>query len=55
MTWPVQNFTFSEEQSVGEFGLYYDHTRVTQEEEDRDEEHPDIRHTAPQHRQFLGQ
>ena len=49
---PIQNFTFSEEQSVGEYGLYYDDTRMPQEEE---EDHPDIRHTAPQHRQFLGQ
>ena len=48
------NFTFSEEQSVGEYGLYYDNTRGDEEEEE-DREHPDIRHTAPQHRQFLGQ
>ena len=50
-------FTFSEEQIVGEYGLYYDSTRRTREDEDEDEEeeHPDIRHTAPQHRQYLGQ
>ena len=47
---------FREEQSVGEYGLYYDNTRVNEEEEEEErEEHPDIRHTAPQHRQFLGQ
>lgn len=40
---------------MGEYGLYYDNTRVNQEEEREEEEHPDIRHTAPQHRQFLGQ
>ena len=43
-----------EEQSVGEYGLYYDQTKMTQEEDGEDDEHPDIRHTAPQHRQYLG-
>jgi len=42
-----------EEQSVGEYGLYYDQTKMTQEEDEEDDEHPDIRHTAPQHRQYL--
>ena len=41
-----------EEEMVGEYGLYYDKHKMTQEEED--DEHPDIRHTAPQHRQYLG-
>ena len=27
---------------------------MTQEEDEEDDEHPDIRHTAPQHRQYLG-
>jgi len=39
---------------VGEYGLYYDKHKMTQEEEEDDDEHPDIRHTAPQHRQYLG-
>ena len=38
---------------VGEYGLYYDKHKMSQEE-DEEVEHPDIRHTAPQHRQFLG-
>ena len=42
-----------EEEMVGEYGLYYDKHKMTQEEEE-DDEHPDIRHTAPQHRQYLG-
>ena len=44
-----------EEQMVGEFGLYYDKNKFVNDEADDDEdEHPDIRHTAPQHRQYLG-
>ena len=39
---------------VGEYGLYYDRDRMSQEEEEEESEHPDIRHVAPQHRQFLG-
>ena len=41
---------------VGEYGLYYDKDKMTrdQEEEEEGDEHPDIRHTAPQHRQYLG-
>ena len=40
---------------VGEYGLYYDSNKVTaQEEEEEEGEHPDIRHVAPQHRQYLG-
>merc|ERR550532_1586245 len=39
---------------VGEYGLYYDKNKMTsQEEEEEETEHPDIRHVAPQHRQFL--
>ena len=41
-----------EEQMVGEFGLYYD--KKEEEADDDEDEHPDIRHTAPQHRQYLG-
>ena len=43
---------------VGEYGLYYDKDKMTShEEEEREEEpeHPDIRHVAPQHRQYLGE
>ena len=43
-----------EEQMVGEFGLYYDKNKFVNEEADDEDEHPDIRHTAPQHRQYLG-
>ena len=44
-----------EEAMVGEYGLYYDSNKVTaQEEEEEEREHPDIRHVAPQHRQYLG-
>ena len=41
---------------VGEYGLYYDKHKMCREEgeEEEEEEHPDIRHVAPQHRQFLG-
>ena len=42
---------------VGEYGLYYDKDKMTrdqEEEEGEEDEHPDIRHTAPQHRQYLG-
>merc|ERR1719410_1738136 len=43
-----------EEQMVGEYGLYYDKDKMTRDqEEEGEEEHPDIRHTAPQHRQYL--
>ena len=38
---------------VGEYGLYYDKDKFVDDEEE--DEHPDIRHTAPQHRQYLGQ
>lgn len=41
--------TRKEEESVGEFGLYYQERRSTVEDEDN-YRHPDIRHTAPQHR-----
>ena len=47
--------TYREEEMVGEYGLYYDKNKMTsQEEEEEEPEHPDIRHVAPQHRQFLG-
>ena len=39
-----------EEAMVGEFGLYYDESKHKVVEE---YEHPDIDHTAPQHRQYL--
>ena len=41
---------------VGEYGLYYDKEKMEQkiEEEDEEKEHPDIKHVAPQHRQYLG-
>ena len=40
---------------VGEYGLYYDKDKMTRDQEqDEEDEHPDIRHTAPQHRQYLG-
>ena len=40
---------------VGEYGLYYDKDKMTRDQEKEEEdEHPDIRHTAPQHRQYLG-
>ena len=40
---------------VGEYGLYYDKDKMTREQEEEEkDEHPDIRHTAPQHRQYLG-
>ena len=39
---------------VGEYGLYYDKVKMTREQEEEGDEHPDIRHTAPQHRQYLG-
>jgi len=43
-----------EEEMVGEYGLYYDNNKMCKEEEEEEEsEHPDIRHVAPQHRQFL--
>jgi len=40
---------------VGEYGLYYDQEKMNQKMEDDEEEkeHPDIQHTAPQHRQYL--
>ena len=38
---------------VGEYGLYYDKEKFVEDDEE-DPEHPDIRHTAPQHRQYLG-
>ena len=38
----------------GEYGLYYDKHKMCKEEEDEEIEHPDIKHVAPQHRQFLG-
>ena len=38
----------------GEYGLYYDKHKMCKEEEDEEVEHPDIKHVAPQHRQFLG-
>lgn len=40
-----------EESMVGEYGLYYDENKYKEEEEEY--EHPDINHTAPQHRQYL--
>ena len=43
-----------EEAMVGEYGLYYDSNKVTAQEEEEEGEHPDIRHVAPQHRQYLG-
>ena len=40
---------------VGEYGLYYDKDKMTRDQEqDEEDEHPDIRHTAPQHSQYLG-
>jgi len=42
-----------EEQSVGEYGLYYQGEEYKFDEEDEESEYPDIRHTAPQHRQYL--
>jgi len=44
-----------EEAMVGEYGLYYDKEKMEQkiEEEDEEKEHPDIKHVAPQHRQYL--
>ncbi len=46
-----------EEECVGEYGLYYQEKRRAKDGEDGEEDdgytHPDIRHTAPQHRQFL--
>ena len=46
---------YREEAMVGEYGLYYDKNKMsTQEEEEEEPEHPDIRHVAPQHRQYLG-
>ena len=41
---------------VGEYGLYYDKDKMSAQEEEEEEEpeHPDIRHVAPQHRQYLG-
>ena len=39
---------------VGEYGLYYDKHKMTSQEEEEETEHPDIRHVAPQHRQYLG-
>jgi len=41
-----------EEQSVGEYGLYYQGEEYKFDEEE-ESEYPDIRHTAPQHRQYL--
>ena len=38
----------------GEYGLYYDKHKMCKEEEDEENEHPNIKHVAPQHRQFLG-
>jgi len=40
-----------EESMVGEYGLYYDENKYKGEEEEY--QHPDINHTAPQHRQYL--
>ena len=47
---------YREEEMVGEYGLYYDKNKMTSQEEEEGEEteHPDIRHVAPQHRQYLG-
>ena len=48
---------YREEEMVGEYGLYYDKNKMTSQEEEEEEEepeHPDIRHVAPQHRQYLG-
>ena len=36
--------------SEGEFGLYYQEKSTEEEEEEKTYEHPDIQHTAPQHR-----
>ena len=38
--------------SEGEFGLYYQEKSAEEEEEEEEKtyEHPDIQHTAPQHR-----
>eukprot|EP00095_Tigriopus_kingsejongensis_P009811 maker-scaffold239_size242058-snap-gene-0.15 protein:Tk09811 transcript:maker-scaffold239_size242058-snap-gene-0.15-mRNA-1 annotation:"j domain-containing protein" len=42
-----------DEESSGEYGLYYQPKPEDFEEEYEKIEHPDIRHTAPQHRQYL--
>jgi len=43
-----------EEASIGEYGLYYQDKGPGEEgEEEVEYDHPDIRHTAPQHRQYL--
>ena len=48
-----------EEESLGEYGLYYQEKNKRNKEEFEEDEdepyvHPDIRHTAPQHRYVLG-
>lgn len=42
-----------EEDSVGEYGLYYKGPKVQEDQGEEPDDHPDIRHTAPQHRQYL--
>uniref|UniRef100_A0A0P4WC17 J domain-containing protein n=1 Tax=Scylla olivacea TaxID=85551 RepID=A0A0P4WC17_SCYOL len=37
----------------GEYGLYYRHKRAEEHYEEEEEEEQDIKHTAPQHRQYL--
>jgi len=41
-----------DENSSGEYGLYYQEKTELEEDEEK-VEHPDIEHTAPQHRQYL--
>ena len=52
----LESVKYREEAMVGEYGLYYDKDKMSaQEEEEEEAEHPDIRHVAPQHRQYLGE